>query len=179
MKAKYFIEVSTRGRVAFSINCLENAIKYQNLKITNDCEKLLLQQLWHFTSDNIGLWEIQVGELIPYVVLEEVDYSIKDCNYFSKKVHDRLQDYYKQCDKYVLDMIDLIYELGKTNAFIVIDNNDLKEATLSILQEIIDLMLTNNILLPNIKLFEKFSMNENNGWGREFAREEIFSEDFL
>ncbi|MFH7015146.1 hypothetical protein [Flavobacterium sp. FlaQc-47] len=177
MKAKEFIDISTRGRVAFSINCLENSINCQNLRISNDCEKLLLQQLWHFTSDNIALWELQIKELIPFVVSEEVDYLIKDYNYFSKKVHDILQNYYKQCNKYVLDIIDLIYELGKTNVFVNIDSNDLKEATLPLLQEIIDLMMKNNMSLPNIKLFEKFSISENNGLGREFAREEIFNDN--
>lgn len=177
MNAKCFLEISTRGRMAFSLSCLENAVKYQNLKINDDCEKLLLQQLWHFTSDNIGLWDIQVGELIPYVVSEEIDYSIKDYNYFSRKVHDRLQDYYKRCDKYFLEIIDLIYELGKTNIFIVINNTDLKEASLPFLQEIINLMIENNIPLPNTKLFEKFSVSENYGLGREFARAEIFNND--
>ena len=83
---------------------------------------------------------------------------IKDYNYFSKKVNDRLQNYYKQCDDHILDIVDLIYELGKTNIFVVIDNNDLKEETLPLLQEIIDLMMKNNIPLPNIKLFENFML---------------------
>jgi hypothetical protein len=42
------------------------------------------------------------------------------------------------------------------------------------LQEIIHLLEDNNIPLPNIKLLGNYSINENNGWGKEFRREDIF-----
>jgi len=36
--------------------------------------------------------------------------------------------YYKKCYKNILDIIDLIYDLGRTNLFVTINNDELKEA---------------------------------------------------
>lgn len=174
MNANEFKEISTRGRVAFAICCLENVMKKQNLLQNDPSEKTILQQLWHFTTDNMALWELQIGELIPFVIMEDVSYDVKDFGFFSLRMHDMFKAYYKRCYKYTLDIIDLIYDLGRTNLFIAINNDELKEASLPYLQEIIDLMIENHISMPNIDLFKKYPITENNGWGKGFTKEMIF-----
>jgi hypothetical protein len=179
MEIKMFKEISTRGRVAFAICCLENVIKKQNLVQNDESEKTILQQLWHFTTDNIALWELQVRELIPYVIMEDVSYEIKDFDFFSLKFHNKLQTYYKKCYPYLLEIINLIYELGRTNLYVAINSEKLKEVSLPHLQDIIDLMEKNDIQLPDIGLFKKISITENYGWGRTFTREDIFRNDIV
>jgi hypothetical protein len=175
MDAKIFKEISTRGRVAFAICCLENVIKKQNLVQNDESEKTILQQLWHFTTDNMALWEMQIGELIPFVIMNDISYEyIDDFEFFSPIICGKFQAYYKKCHKYTLDIINLIYDLGRTNLYITINKDELKEASLPYLQKIIDLMIENDVLLPDINLFIKFSITENNGWGKVFTRNDIF-----
>ena len=175
MKAIEFKEISTRGRVAFAICCLENAMKRQNLFQNDEAEKTILQQLWHFTADNMALWELQIGDLIPFVVMDDISYEyIEDFEFFSPVICRKFQNYYKKGNKYTLDIIDLIYNLGRTNLFVVINNEKLKEASLPYLQNIIDIMIENEIPFPDINLFKKFPITENKGWGREFTRETVF-----
>lgn len=175
MTANEFKEISTRGRVAFAICCLENAMKKQNLFQNDESEKTILQQLWHFTTDNMALWELQIGDLIPFVVMNDISYEyVEDFEFFSPTICRKFQRYYEKCQKYTLDIIDLIYDLGRTNLFVTINNDELKEASFPYLQKIINLMIENHISMPNIDLFKKFPITENNGWGRGFTKEMIF-----
>ena len=74
----------------------------------------------------------------------------------------------------ILKMIDLIFELGRKNLFVSIRDERTKSAALPFLQSIIEIMHENNIPLPDINLFKQFAVSENNGWGREFTKEDIF-----
>lgn len=175
MIVKEFKEISTRGRVAFAICCLENIMKKQNLIQSDESEKVILQQLWHFISDNMALWEMQIGEIIPFVIMADDSYeNIEDFHFFSPVLSKKIKIYYNRCFKYLLQVIDLTYELGRTNLYIKINRDELKEANLSYLQKIIDIMVENEVPIPAVQLFKKFPITENNGWGREFTRSEIF-----
>lgn len=169
-------EISARGRVAYAICCLENILNFKNAPQRDEVEKTLLQQLWHFTTDNMALWQHQVGEMIPFVVNDENQYNNNDFEFLSYSFFNRLREYYKGCDKVILVVINLIYELGTTNLYVPIDNDKLRESTLENVQKIIDLMEQNQIPLPEINLFKAFPITENKGWGRKFVREEIFKE---
>ncbi len=54
MKAYNFINVSIRGRVGFSILCLENSISF--FELPNLDWSLILKLLWSYTDSNVGLW---------------------------------------------------------------------------------------------------------------------------
>ncbi len=167
-------EVSNRGKVAFAICCFENAIKHYGL---NKADWLfVIQELWSFCNSNMAIWQERFGELTPFVVSENVDFKIKDYKYLSKEQHDNLQTLYKNTPSVILVLLGMIYEVGITNVFVKVNSTALKEAQLPFLNDIIYLMKSNNIPLPEIELFKKYPVTENDGWGREFTREEIFNE---
>jgi hypothetical protein len=168
-------EFSNRGKVAFAICCFENAIKYYGLNKVNWL--FVIQELWSFCNSSMAIWQEKFGELTPFVVNENVDFKIKDYHYLSKEQHDNLQSLYKDAPAVILVLLGLIYDIGITNVLVKVNSNSLKEAQLPFLNDIIKLMEENNIPLPEIELFEKFPITENEGWGREFTREDIFNEE--
>lgn len=167
MKGKDFIEVSIRGRVAFGVVCLENAIKHFNRL---DLEwNFLLKLLWSYTNDNVGTWHYQLAECIPSAVMVGDD---KYLDFLSKQQFWEFNKLYSQCNDEILQIIDLIFSIGVEDLYSSIVNNS--PETICHLNDIINILNNDNIPLPSIDLFERFPITENHGWGREFTRAEVY-----
>lgn len=166
-------EISTRGRVAFAICCMESSIANFQLK-DDKWDSLVLKELWAFCNSSIGLWIYKVAELLPISVLYECDFKIKDYEYFSEKEHNELQELFRNTNQTVLRVLELIYKIGDCNVYIELNSDELKMKAMPFLEELIEIMNYNKIPLPDINLFEQFPITENKGWGREFTRDEVF-----
>ncbi len=81
---------------------------------------------------------------------------------------------HKNANQVILIIIDITYYIGIKDLYSSIVDGS--QDTLRYLQEIIDLMELNNFPLPDDKLFGKFPISENEGWGREFTRDYVFNE---
>jgi len=167
-----FLEISNRGRVAYAICCLENAMEHYKEK--SKCWDFVLENLWTFCNQNMALWEGKIGEMSPRSVCYDSTFEQKGCEYINQEIHDDLKVLYAQSNKALLRLVDEIYALGAVNIFVTISSIDLAKKSLPYLQGIIDIMIQNNITLPNFNNFIQFPIDENNGWGREFTREEVF-----
>ncbi|WP_259016787.1 hypothetical protein [Emticicia fluvialis] len=169
MKAMDFKRISIRGRVAFSIVCLENSIKHFQL---SELEwDFLLKLLWNYTSINMGTWHYQVAECIPRGVLNDTD-DLSDLDFLSETQFWSLNQLYKKCNNELLEIIDLIFFIGISDLYSSIENYS--PQTIEYLQEILLIMNKHKIPLPPVNMFYQFSITEYNGWGREFTREDVF-----
>jgi hypothetical protein len=171
-------EISNRGRVAFAICCLESAA--DSLHLNKEHWKLVFDELWKFCSSDMAVWKERFGELLPDAVSEKVDFTVKNYQYFTKEEHDALQQLYGVADAAFLQIIHFIYIIGITNINVTIRNEALKLATIPELQKLISLvnsMNLNQFRLPDIKLFKKFPITDNRGWGWTFTRDEVFKKE--
>jgi hypothetical protein len=168
-------EISTRGRVAFAICCWESAMEL--LQTDKKKWQFVFDELWKFCSSNMAVWQERFGEVTPFSVCEKIDFNIKDYQYLTKEEHDALQELYDGADQVLLEIIMHIYEIGIRNMYVTINSEALKMASIPYLQSLIALMNENKFVLPDVNLFKKFSITDNNGWGFEFTRDDIFKKE--
>jgi hypothetical protein len=166
-------EISNRGKVAFAICCLENTLAH--FELNKEDWLFVIQESWKFCNSDMAIWQERFGELTPFVVSEDVDFEVKNYQYLSRLQHDNLHVLYKNAPPVITTLLGLIYEIGITNVLVKVNSSSLKEAQLPFLNDAIHLMEKNHITLPEINLFEKFPISENNGWGRTFTKAEVFS----
>jgi hypothetical protein len=172
VSSELFVEISNRGRVAFAICCLENAMEYY--KINSKGWEFVLDNLWSFCNQNMAIWEEKIGEMSPSSICDNSSFERKGCEYISEEIHDNLKVVYSQSNEVLLKLVDEIYGLGAVNIFVTISSIHLAKQSLPNLQNIINIMTENSIKLPDFNNFLQFPINENKGWGREFSRNEVF-----
>ena len=166
-------ETSTRGKIAYGAACFESAIDF--LKIDREKWDFMIEELWSFCYLHmVALWVERMIELLPECVLDEGAFKLKGYQYFTEEEHDALNILYKGANPVILDMIVIIYDIGLTNLNTAINTERLKMLPMPDVEALIDLMTSNNIPLPDSRLFEQFPITENHGWGREFTRTHVF-----
>jgi hypothetical protein len=168
-------EMSNRGKVAFAICCFESAIDF----FVQDKKKwsFVDDELWKFCNSNMAYWHEQFGEITPFVVCEKIDFDLKEYKYLTREQHDMLLELYNGTNKVIISILELVYEVAITNIYVIIHNEKTKTDALPYLQSLIDIMNENNIPLPDIEMFKQFPVTENNGWGRDFTRDEVFKKN--
>jgi len=164
-----FKEISIRGRVAWCILCLENAIKFYGLEDLN--WDFIFSLLWSYTNGKVGNWHYPMAEAMPASILT-TPYSKRDMENLTESQYDELKKLYSSGNEVTNFIIDKVFEVGTRDLYssIVNDSPD----TIKYTEEIKEVMEKNKIPLPDISLFKKIPISENEGWGREFTREDLF-----
>lgn len=171
MNTYKFEQISLRGRVAFAIVCFEKALI--NLKYDLRDWEIVLNYLWQFTnSNNLEDCNTIANELIPEHVLEFKDYEKHCFELLSNEEFKILFQLYQNIDELINILLFKIHELGASHAYGSISG--VGESSLRSLHGIIGAMEENNIPLPSINPFLKFSIEENKGWGNLFERKDVF-----
>jgi hypothetical protein len=165
-----FRNISIRGRVAYGICCLENAIRHYNLEHLD--WSFILELLWSYTDQNIGRWHEFMSECSADSILEELEFEKKGIRNISFFEYQKLRDLYLKSNPIINQIINTIVDIGTYDLYASIVNNSPK--TIEYIDELIVLMDQNNILLPDIIFFQKFTINENEGWGCPFVKKDIF-----
>ncbi len=170
MKIDIFINISLRARVAFAILCLENAIDHFDLP--KNKWQIVLKKLWELTSMKyVDEWLYSVSKIMYSSILED-NYSEEWKQYLSISEYMQLRELYLTTPNLIFEILDYIFEIGTIDMYgAILDNS---KETLKLLKQLIMLISKENIILPNVEPFAKFSIAENDGWGREFTRNEIF-----
>jgi len=162
-----FYNISIRARFAFTVLCLENAIKMLNQK--NSLWELVLANVWSLTSMKfVDEWLYKISRIMPSSILED-DYEDNDEISYSQ--YNELKTLYLKTPQIIFDIMEYIFECGTVDLYGKVVDNSPK--TLKILDDLVILMEENKIPLPDIKLLEKYPFSENEGWGREFEKGEI------
>lgn len=178
MNANEFINISIRGRVAFSILCLENVIRHYNVESLPWA--FVLEKLWEFTSNSGYLddWMDVTVEIIPKTVINDTlyltgDFESMDLECITIEQFKCLHDLYSKVDSVLCFIIDKIFSLATGEMYGAL--RDGAPYNLEHLQEILNMMEQHNIPLPPIEPLKIYSFWERGGWGKHFDRSELFN----
>ena len=173
MKNNYLNQISVlsiRARVAFSALCLENSILYKKYNIED--YSIVLSALWEYTSiEYIDDWQDIFVDVIPSVIEGANNYEDDDFFMLNRRDFFYLKSLYKESDQVILYIIEKTFYVGTIDLYGAIENNS--PESLSIVSDIIDLLVANNVPLPNLEPLLKFTLGPN-GWGEKFERSELF-----
>lgn len=160
-----FKKISLNGRVAYGISCFENTLIALNYNVNE--WKIVLECLWEFTSiQYVDDWSGMVAEIIPENLLEFKTYAEHDFEYLDEKNFKYLYNLYKNIDEKIDFMITAIYNIGTSHSYTIIVEHG--QRSIDELEKLITYMTKNNIPLPDVKPFERFSIEENKAWGDKF-----------
>lgn len=192
MIEKVFKKISIRGRVAFGICCLENAM--EKYKVSGQGWNLLLEKLWSFTSlpaifipTDLGGIEFvlekwaDINDFMPYSKFFQAPYTYVDlCEYlmlYNKKIidekeYDLLREAYRDTNDIITRICFFIVDIGMCELWSTPDGYS--ATTLEKLQELIDFVTKNNLPLPDIEPFKQYEYDpkeiddDSRGWGYSF-----------
>ncbi|MDM5249115.1 MULTISPECIES: hypothetical protein [unclassified Lysinibacillus] len=172
MNINYFKKISLNGRVSYGISCFENTLIALNYNVNE--WRIVLEYLWEFTSIKyLDDWGGIVAEIIPENLLEFKSYEEHHFEYLDEKNFKYLHRLYQNIDKKIDFVMTSIYDIGISHAYsriVEYGQNSLDE-----LEILINHMVKSNVPLPDINPFERFSIEENNGWGNAFDGKSISS----
>ncbi|MFJ5562452.1 hypothetical protein [Lysinibacillus xylanilyticus] len=172
MNINNFKKISLNGRVSYSISCFENTLRSLNYSV--DDWRIVLEYLWEFTSIKyLDDWSDMVAELIPENLLEFKLYEEHEFEYLDERNFKYLYQLYQNTDEKIDFVMTSIYDIGTSHAYsriVEYGQNSLDE-----LEILINYLKKNNVPLPDVSPFEKFSIEENKGWGSAFDGKSISS----
>ena len=146
-------EISIRGRLAYGASCLENAIRYFDVK-DDLLEKEVLSRIWAFTSSSdLSEWDKSVTEIDPVYVLHE------------NRPSGPLKILYKTLPSDIPDLISDVIEIGAGNLYG--GTGDYSPFSLNPLERVIIKCISLQIELPQLEPFKKSRFTEEHGWGIE------------
>lgn len=188
-----FIKVSIRGRVAYAICCLENAM--EKYGVQGESWDLLLENLWSFTTlpSEMVLMENNCMEFILerwfYLNSSFIPSHVIETEYFDmldditsdgypelmpdKKRYNRARyEFIAQSNDVINEICDKIFDIGSCELWAGLDECSL--LTLDALQKLIDYMKANDIPLPDVEPFRQHEYapkdvnDDDYGWGYTF-----------
>lgn len=163
-------KISLRARVAFIILCIENSLRKENSFIK---WSKVLDVFWSQTSMQfVDEWLYEISKVMPDSILVD-EYDENET--ISLKEYSELKILYRNSPKYIFELMEFAFECGTIDLYGSVDNNS--DKTIAPVLKCIEIMKENNIELPNIELFKKYSISENGGWGNPFTKKDIFNEN--
>lgn len=175
-----FEKISIRGRVAYAICCLENAMETYGAQ--GESWDLLLKNLWSFTSSNeLDKWFYLNNRFLPGEIIK-ADYSLAQAYNMrdgfpelsiDENTYKKAQvEFAAQSNDVINEICDKIFDLGAYELW-----SGLVECswgTLYELQLLIDYMKANDIPLPDVEPFKQHEYapkdvnDDDYGWGYTF-----------
>ena len=158
------MNISIRGRMAYCISCFENVL----LQYGYDKEKweFVLEQLWSFMNvEYVGDWFYQTAEILPECILED-EYNEDSYEFIDKRQFNELYKLYADTCKVIKQIIRLIFELGSRELYGRIQG--CSESTIVVVEKVVKLCEKENIQLPDMADYKKYSFYVNGGWGGDF-----------
>lgn len=161
-----FIDISIRGRVAFSIQCLENALIHFEIEIGE--WRLLLKHLWEYTdAEFVDEWMYLISEMLPEHLLEFDTYEAHDFEYIKESEFEYLYNLYSgnNFNDTLGSIISIIYKIGTCDVYERFEN--ISKESLDYIEKLIVCMSSNCIDIPDSKKFNDFLYSEG-GYGLRF-----------
>ena len=145
---------------------------YFSLHYNVDHWKIVLEYLWEFTSIKyLDDWNGIIAEIIPDHLIQFRTFEEHDFEYLGENTFKYLYNLYQDIDEKIDDIMTVIYSIGTSHAYTVI--KEYGQESLDELEILINYMTKNNITLPDIRTFERYSIEENRGWGNKFDGKNI------
>lgn len=111
-------------------------------------------------------WFYQTADIVPEFILEDAKYNEEEYELIDEKRFYELYELYNGTNDIVRKIIKLIYRLGSAELYGRIQGHS--ESTMLYVGKVIQLCINENIKLPVITDYKKYSFNANNGWGEDF-----------
>lgn len=146
---------------------------FEELLLYYGCNKdewrLTLEKLWKYTNIKyLDDWMYEIAEYMPESILND---SMEDAEYITIDEFEYLYKIYNKCNQEIKCFIKKIYECGTCELYSRLC--DFSPNTLEKIGEAINILKENNIDLVDIKLFERYTFNECNGWGTCFEGKQL------
>lgn len=166
-----FKMILVRGRVSYGICCLEKVLIYY--KCSLEKWKWILEKLWKYTDiEYLDDWYYEMAEFLPDSILEDDYYKTEEFEYLSEAEFYSLVELYKQeSNMLIAQIFRFIFEMGTIDLYSTLEGE--AKNSLMYLENIRDAMNQNNIEIPAIEPFIKYSYSENDGWGKDFDGREL------
>jgi hypothetical protein len=158
-------EVSVRGRVAFSICCLETAILH--FVAESESWRFLLDELWKYTTESrLDRWQEIIAEYTPSVILDQEHFSDGDFEFIDEQLFNRLHRLYSQHESVLSELVDLVFDVGTIELFGSIDG--FGQESLNQACRVMEKVQAIGLRLPELDRFATYSRLERRGWGNPF-----------
>lgn len=156
-------KISIRGRFAFCLACLHNAMQQEG--ISSQRLALVLERMSAFLNTNhLDDWEKKIVEVSPDTLFDDhPDNKFDDYETVSAAELLQLMSTYKDIPKNILELIDLSINVGLSNLYG--GTGEYSPLTLDATAKVINLMISSGYPLPSLQEFASYSFNDNNGWG--------------
>ncbi len=166
-KIKNLKQISIRGRVAFAIQSLENALEDTEITDYSLMDKVLNFLKTYTHTQYIDQWEEKANELAPFLIFDEEDFIEEDFSHINKEEYIRLKNLYTSLPSYITDLIDCVIGIGTANLY----GGTQKYSPLSYkhVLNLINILKENNIPIPPVDNYKKYPFKtEDEGWGECF-----------
>ena len=156
-------KISIRGRFAFCLACLRNAMRQENVNI--ESLSILFERMSSFlTTDKLDEWEKQIVDVSPDTIFDtHPDNDFNDYETVTATELVRLKAIYEKIPSAITELIDLIISVGLSNLYG--GTSDYSPHSLAPTLKVIELMDSHNYELPLLQQFSRYSFTDNNGWG--------------
>lgn len=154
-------KISIRGRMYFCLQCLQNAFGEKNRRDEKFIGLILKTVKDFLRSEELDKWEESAENILPVNLLDS-KFNINDYTMDHSLVL-KLKLFYEQLPPYLTDLIDYTLNVGLNNLYG--GTGEYSSFTLDPVLKVITICKQNNIKIPDISNFLKFSFNEEHGWG--------------
>jgi hypothetical protein len=157
--------ISIRGRMYYCSFCLKNA--FEKTGIVNEETNLILNIIYDFIKTNeFDKWEEFAINILPTNLLDK-KFNVNDFSMDHNVIY-KLKSFYENIKNYIVDLIDYTLNVGLDNLYGGTGKYSL--ATLEDTLNVIRICKENNIEIPDINNFIKYSFKEMHGWGKNIIR---------
>jgi hypothetical protein len=152
--------ISIRGRMYYCSFCLRNAFEKDG--IINEETNLILNIINDFIQTNdFNKWKECAENILPVNILDK-KFTISDFSIEHEVIY-KLKSFYENVKNHIIDLIDYTLGVGLDNLYG--GTGEYSFITLKNTLNVIIICKRNNIEIPEINNFIKYSFNEMGGWG--------------
>lgn len=163
-----FNNISIRGRFAFGMKCLEACLESNGIK--EDSLNEIISKSWEFTTSvRMDIWLEEMVPLVPNHVLEYTQEDpMEEFTHIGKTKTLILREMYLKIPKFINQIFMNSFYIGREHIYSKVKNNS--PETIEYLNEIIELMESNEVPLPSKNKYLELEINKERGWGEPVER---------
>jgi len=164
MNKKDFKNISMGGRLAYQLMCAERYFSFKHPTIDF---KELFKLLWQVTN---GMWwdtfSALIIELEPSYMLEQDNYEDEEWLKLTKEQYNLFKPIIQTFDEEDEAFMETLKDQAEVYAYTIVPKDT--SESIDIIFESIQLLLDNNLELPDINLIKFSTIDQFNGWGDKF-----------
>jgi len=143
------------------ICCLENAIDFYQFDKMD--WSLLFEFLWKYPTGNeikdLALWHENEAECTAFYIMDDLPYEKSEFEFISKEHYKIFESLYLKSNKTIWKLTNSIASIG--TQYLYGGVKDGAPETLNELNRVIDLLISEDIPIPDYSNFEKFNYPKN------------------